>query len=77
MLKFGFSSQSDGGLLVGLAFEGDDAAVEGLDDAESDACSLIDVSWGLWEVGFEDSDAKLRLWTLKLLYSVRRPKNRL
>ena len=52
MLKFGLSSQSVGGVLVGLEGLEDDAVEplgadedeEGFEVAESDACSLIDRS---------------------------------
>jgi hypothetical protein len=50
MLKFGFSSQSGGGVYVGLEeldevglLDADDVS-EALEEAESDACSLMDAS---------------------------------
>lgn len=50
MLKFGFSSQSGGGVDVGLdgfdvvgLLDADDVS-EALEEAESDACSLMDAS---------------------------------
>jgi hypothetical protein len=63
--KFGFSSQSGGVVVVGLGGVGDGGALdadeeEDFDDAESDACSLIDASCELVIDVLEDCVARAR-----------------
>jgi hypothetical protein len=64
--KFGFSSQSAGAVVVGLGGVGDGGVLdadeeETFDDAESEACSLIDASCELAGEVLGDWVARARL----------------
>jgi hypothetical protein len=71
MWKFGLSSQSGGGLVVGSEDFGDgglldaDEDEETFDEAESDACSLMDVSCELDLESFRDCVVRARLVDVK------------